>query len=1441
VNVGTLNISVIRWGHPVVDKTSNQSSARILICEDKVVQTMDMAQALKQIGYEVVGTVNSGEDAVGAAEELKPDLILMDIGLQGEISGIEAVEEVRACMDVPVIYLMTKADQEVLERATRTEPYGYLSKLVGPIELKSTIEVAICRHEADRRLRESEERFQTLAENLDLAVCEVSLDGRLLHANSAMARMARYEHVQEVLGAPARDFWADSSDRDRFLSEVRVKGKVKGFETRGRRKDGSVHWIRLNSVLRKDRRERPVSHFTIVEDITDRKGAEEQLRESERRYRELVETVYDGIVQTDCLGNVTLANGAYCRMLGLTLEEMIGRSILDFEVCESKREEMRAYLEYAARQQPHPTPWRGKHQTTDGGLLAVQANWNYRRNDQGQVIGFTAVVTDVTERKRAQDLITAQRDLGLALSRLSDLQEALDLCLDTVLRISGMDGGGIYLVNDDLTLNLATHKGLSETLVLAVKHMAADSHEATLIAEGSPVYFSRMAPTLSPPIVNALKNEGIRAVLSVPVIREGRLILIVNLASRKFDEISLDVRQVVETTASQVGVVISRLQAEKALRDSEEKFRLFMNNSPAAAWIKNDQGRYVFASQNFEELLGTRSDDCLGKTDAELWPKEMAGPLWENDRDVLVTGRPLKLNEETFDREGRSRSWLSHKFPFQDASGERYVGGMAIEITEIKKSEEALRESEQHFRHLYENIRDGIAAVDAKGRFVECNPQFLNMLGYSLEEISEITNKDITPKQWHAIESQIVQEQVNVKGYSDLYEKEYVQKNGTVFPIEVQTYRAKDRNGEITGYWGFVRDITERKKAEERLRQSEEEFRRIIENLQDAFYRADMNGVFTFLSPASERVAGYKPEEGVGNSISMFYADPSERQEFMRLMLEDGFVNDFEARLVHKDGHKVWVSTSGRLLKDEYGKVLGVEGIARDISERKKMEQELRDREAIIRSVSDNLPSGMIYQLVRMPDGSRKFTYLSDRVREFYGCSPEEAIMDPSLIYGRVFPEDRHRVYHEEEKSNETLSTFSSEVRMISPSGEVRWSYFASTPKLVQDGSTCWSGLEIDITDRKRLEEVLKENEERYRALAENALTGIFVIQDDVFVYVNRRGAEIMGYSPTELIGSPLWDLLVPEDLEMVRASAAARLRGEPVSTQYEVRFVTKSGEIRWAEVLPTVIDHQGRPAILTYLMDITARNRAQKELLEAKNAAEAANRAKSEFLSNMSHELRTPLNSIIGFSEILEDQLSGPLNEAQKRHAAHIVEGGRHLLELVNQLLDLSRIESGGMDLELSEVSMCEALESTVAMLRERAWRKHLDLELRIDSPLDAIPIVADELKLRQVVLNLLSNALKFTPEKGKIRVEARKVESELMVSVSDTGIGIDEADTSRIFRAFEQVDSSPSRRHDGTGLGLSLARKLVELHGGNIWVESEGRDKGSTFRFTIPLKSPE
>ena len=359
------------------------------------------------------------------------------------------------------------------------------------------------------------------------------------------------------------------------------------------------------------------------------------------------------------------------------------------------------------------------------------------------------------------------------------------------------------------------------------------------------------------------------------------------------------------------------------------------------------------------------------------------------------------------------------------------------------------------------------------------------------------------------------------------------------------------------------------------------------------------------------------------------------------------------------------------------------------------------------------------------------------------------------------------------------------------------------------------------------------------------------------FTFVSPSVERMRGYSVEEALTMPLEETLTPESLEKVTATLADELSRDAAentnpdrSKTIEVQQYRKDGSICWAEVTTSFIRNKdGRPdGLLGVTRDISERKRAE-QLYQAKIAADASNAAKSEFLSNLSHELRTPLNHIIGFTELILAGDFGELNTLQDEYLSDVHQSSMHLLSLVNEILDVSKIESGKLELKPSEIDLKLLLEQSLSIIMDKAAQRNIELTSKIDD----IPktITADNLRVKQAVYNLLSNAVKFTGDGGKICLLARltpgtgreisgrpgSMQNEVEISVVDTGIGIRKEDFEKIFTPFIQLENSLTRNYPGTGLGLSLTRSLVEMQGGRIWVESEGQGKGSTFRFTLPV----
>lgn len=408
--------------------------------------------------------------------------------------------------------------------------------------------------------------------------------------------------------------------------------------------------------------------------------------------------------------------------------------------------------------------------------------------------------------------------------------------------------------------------------------------------------------------------------------------------------------------------------------------------------------------------------------------------------------------------------------------------------------------------------------------------------------------------------------------------------------------------------------------------------------------------------------------------------------------------------------------------------------------------------------------------------------------------------------------------------------------------------------KTIWQGKPADIGIIRDIAERKQAEAV--------RDRLFNLSLDMLCIAgfDGYFKQLNPAWKKTLGWKNEELMSKPYLEFVHPEDRKPTIKAAEGLSEGRAVIT-FENRYRCKDGSYRWLSWNSAPLGE--KELIFAVARDMTESKQAEEEIrkldeglrehaakLEAANRkleslnenlklanmrCKLASQAKSDFLSNMSHELRTPLNAIIGFSELLLDQRPGKSSKVQREYAQFIHESGRHLHSLINDVLDLSKVEAGKMELELSRVNLTDLLNGSLSMIQEKALKHGIALSLKADKKIKTIQ--ADERKLKQIIFNLLSNAVKFTLDGGKLGLEAKTNKKAVKITVWDTGIGIAPEDQERIFGEFQQVDSSFSRNYEGTGLGLALTKKLVELHGGKIWVESK-LGKGSRFTFSIPIR---
>jgi len=642
-----------------------------------------------------------------------------------------------------------------------------------------------------------------------------------------------------------------------------------------------------------------------------------------------------------------------------------------------------------------------------------------------------------------------------------------------------------------------------------------------------------------------------------------------------------------------------------------------------------------------------------------------------------------------------------------------------------------------------------------------------------------------------------------------------------------------------------VKDITLQNQLEAKLRENETRFQQLVakhteesdflhtlmENTPDHIYFKDTESRFVRINRSlADRFGLKNPVEAVLKTDFDFFTREHAQQAYQdeQAVIKSGKpIEAKQEKETWPNEQDTWVSTTKVPIRDREGRIKGTCGVSRDITEYYRAQQAVQDSEAKWRSLVESAPD-----IISTMDLECRLTFVN-RLPANVGLGPQDVI--GKSVFDFLAEEHHERLREACAQVIETGEAVTYEVR-----GQISGYWYASClgPIRSEGRLVGFVMTSTDITDRKQAEIELQRSEERFRRAVLSAPLPIMIHSEDGEVLqISRAWTELTGYTHKDIPTVVKWlEQTSNKEAEAIKAHLSQLYRSTERVAEGEYEIFTKSGERQIWEFSSSLLGElpDNRCLGISMALNVTERIKTQKAMQQAKETAEYASRAKSDFLANMSHELRTPLNAIIGFAEILRDELVGSINPEQKECVNDIHISGQHLLEMINDLLDLSKIEAGKMVLLLEEFSIVEAVEEVNAIITALAVKKDLDLTLTYNQ--DGT-IEADRVKFKQIFYNLLSNAVKFTPEGGKVTTKLEVNETELCAQVIDTGIGISEADQAKLFAPFTQINTSKSRRYGGTGLGLALTQRLIALHSGGISVRSqEGR--GSSFTLRIPLR---
>ncbi len=725
---------------------------------------------------------------------------------------------------------------------------------------------------------------------------------------------------------------------------------------------------------------------------------------------------------------------------------------------------------------------------------------------------------------------------------------------------------------------------------------------------------------------------------------------------------------------------------------------------------------------------------------------------------------------------------------------------------------------------------DAIAVSERKsGRFVVVSDSYCRLTGYARDELIGHTSVELGLVADHGVRARALS---GVDQEPRVYELEITRKDGAarLFEFSMQL---------LPGglMLTISRDATEPRRLAAQLREQEERFRLLAENSRDVIRLYDADATILYASPSCRAVLGYLPEELVGHQAGEFqHPDDVAGREGRRQAVsaaEKDLTVTYRSR--HGDGGYVWLESSLRALRDEPGgAVTGFQEAARDVGERKQADQALRASEERYRELFEESPTGRL-------ESTATGTPL--RVNRAFAsllgyASPEQfmaTVTNTSVLYADQGEREPAAALLREHGGFREF-----DLRMKRRDGTTVWVAIDGRAVTSAEGGTPrWQASVIDISERKQAEEALRESEERFRLLAENSTDVITrVSTQSIMHYVSPSSRELHGYAPEEMVGHSTWEYIHPKDHARVRqAGDAVRIRGGHDHT-VEYRAKRKDGSYVWVESKVRTLWNPvtGQAAeFQNATRDISERKRANTELLCAKEEAEQSNRAKSDFLAGMSHELRTPLNAILGFTGTLLMGLPGPLNDEQTAQLRRVQHGGKHLLSLINDLLDLAQIESGKVELHLERIECPELLEEVADGLRGLAEQKGLVLE--VERCAETVELICDRRAASQILINLTNNAIKFT-DMGTVRLEVSQrrdaSRSVTRFAVTDTGRGVAPEDHARLFAAFQQIENAGVPAAEGTGLGLHISQALAVRLGGNITFESV-LGAGSTFALEV------
>ncbi len=875
--------------------------------------------------------------------------------------------------------------------------------------------------------------------------------------------------------------------------------------------------------------------------------------------------------------------------------------------------------------------------------------------------------------------------------------------------------------------------------------------------------------------------------------------------------------------------------AEKELASTNSFLSTVLENIPNMIFVKDAKDlRFVMFNKAGEELIGVSRENLINKNDYDFFPKEQADFFTTNDRKVIAERKLLDIAEENIQTQDKGNRILhTKKIPvFNDDGTPRFLMGISEDITTAKLTQKSLRESEEKFKLLLDNVQDyAIVLLDEHGIVVTWNEGAERLKGYEASEIIGksfscfYTAEDIKKDHHHQL-----LETAKTKGHSnDIGWR--ARKDGSLFWADVIITALRDDQGRLTGFAKVTRNISDQRNAELALQKQAQLLQSIIDNMGEGLLVCDSKGKTLFVNPAANQMLGGQIGDPIPNGSKLknevYWADnqtPIEPQDFpISRSLQGESSDNVELYIKNKqkpDG--VYILATSRPIRDSDGKISGAVSVFRDITDQKKIEEEQQRLVTLVEHSRDMI-------VWSTPEGEN--LYINAAGREMIGVDPN---MDAAKINLKTFAPSDGKDQVKSLRKNQSAALqqrgfWEGELNIPhQKTGKLIPIHFSivmlKNPKTGKPIGTATIGR--DITERQEAEKTLRESDTRFRSVVQSSTNAIVIADGNGNILSWNNGAQnTFGYAEKEIINQPFTRLL-PSKFQEAYTINETKLQNQQNSKLFgktiELQGIRKNGSEFPIELSLSTWKIDDDTYFGGIIRDITERKKME-DLLRS-------NTELQQFANVASHDLQEPLRMVASYVQLLSEHLKGKLDEDSTEYMGFAVDGAKRMQMLVNGLLEYSRVESRGK--ELQDVDMNQVFNQTISNLEIRINETHAKIN---HGPLPHV--LGDPVQLAQLIQNLFSNGLKFQKsEFPEIDFSASENENEWVFACKDNGIGIDPKYYDRIFVIFQRLHHRDE--YSGTGIGLAVCKRIVERHGGKIWVESKP-DSGATFYFTLPKRN--